>query len=115
MNFLNNKSTVDITYSKHDNGIYSFDIDTVFSDRNQCGSCGDNNYIRRHDAVHMVQAMNLKMNTVVKEYFKSRNMEVPDELKNTDEILSYVLWGLREIDGIYINDINSEHGDMVVR
>ncbi len=55
------------------------------------------------------------MNTVVREYFESRNMEVPDELRNTDEIFSYVLWGLREIDGFDMNDINSEKGEMIIR
>ena len=40
---------------------------------------------------------------------------VIDELKNTDQILSYVLWGLREIDGINMNDMTSVKGDIVVR
>lgn len=108
MKFLNDKSTVNIICSKNDNVKYSLDINTVFSERNKCGSCGENNFIRRYDAVRLIAAMNHKINTEIIEYFKSRNMEVPDELKNTDEILSYVLWGLREIDGFDMNDVNIE-------
>lgn len=108
MNFLNNKSTVNIICSNNDNGKYSLDINKVYSERNQLGSYGENDYIRRHDAVRLVMAMNHKMNTEVREYFESRKMEVPNELRNTNEILSYVLWGLREIDGVELNGVNTE-------
>ena len=84
------KSSVEITNNK-------WVIDTQFSDYNQCGTLGKNDLIKRQDAVRLLGEMNIKLSQVYREA-KKVNPKLADELLQAHTVLSYAMWGLREME-----------------
>lgn len=72
-------------------------IHTDYSDYNQCGSIGRNDIINRQDAVRLLGEMNIKLVNVY-ETAKQNNPEIAEELLQATSVLSYAMWGIKEIE-----------------
>lgn len=87
---LTEKSSVEIEQGK-------WNIHSQWSEYNQCGSLGRDDCIKRQDAVRLLGEMNIKLVEVYKKA-KSLEPQLAEELLQSTEVLSYAMWGLREIE-----------------
>lgn len=87
---LDEKSTVSLEKGR-------WDICPEFSSYNKPGLKGRDDLIKRQDAVRLLGEMNIKL---IKTYdaAKEKNPNIAEELLQATEILSYAIWGIRELD-----------------
>lgn len=79
-----------------------WEIDVQFSDYNKCGSWGRDDLIRRHDAVRLLAEMNIKLANVY-EKIKRENSQLSEDALNATTVLSYAMWGVRELEPVNNN------------
>ncbi|MBP3543535.1 MAG: hypothetical protein J6J86_04850 [Lachnospiraceae bacterium] len=70
-----------------------------FSETNKCGDIGRNDLIRRQDAVRLLGEMNIKLSEVY-DQGKEKNPQLANELLEATKVLSYAMWGIRELDAV---------------
>lgn len=96
---LTEKSSVEIEQGR-------WNIRNQWSEYNQCGSLGRDDYIKRQDAVRLLAEMNIKL---VEVYEKEKSIEpqLAEELLQSTAVLSYAMWGLREIEPAPTTDVET--------
>lgn len=99
---LNEKSMVDAENER-------WIIDCQWSEYNQCGSLGRNDCIKRQDAVRLLGEMNIKLVRIIEEYEKGNknNPQLTNLLRQSTSVLSYAMWGLKELEPVQTSDIES--------
>jgi len=101
---LEEKSSVQITEGR-------WNIHTDRSEYNQCGSLGRNDCIKRQDAVRLLGEMNIKL-VKVYEKTKEANPKLAEELLQSTSVLSYAMWGIRELPSISQENTSTELVDV---